>query len=183
MDTILNYVHLVPQMQFPISYIHVLLMLSLSSSSNILYKSTVTIGYRCLYEGCGKHYYSLNSLNSHSRSHQHKEEEVRCQWEGCGKLFDKPCRLKAHMRSHTGDKPYPCLYPVTVHFVLSSQISVCKSVCSDPVQAMSETLVFSMASMRFMHPCYHFTPPYSCLLSLSCSLLKYSDFGHQTKHT
>jgi uncharacterized Zn-finger protein len=107
-----------------ISYNHMLLMSSTScSSSNILYKSAVTVGFRCLYEGCGKHYYSLNSLNSHSRSHQHKEEEVRCQWEGCGKLFDKPCRLKAHMRSHTGDKPYPCLFPVTVQFVLSFQSS------------------------------------------------------------
>jgi uncharacterized Zn-finger protein len=82
------------------------------------------VSYRCLFEGCGKHYYSLNSLNSHSRSHQHKEEEVRCQWEGCGKLFDKPCRLKAHMRSHTGDKPYPCMYPVTLQFVLSVQTSL-----------------------------------------------------------
>jgi hypothetical protein len=123
-DTNLNYVPLVTQTQFPTSYNHILLMSSSSlSSSNILYKSTVSICYRCLYEGCGKHYYSLNSLNSHSRSHQHKEEEVRCQWEGCGKVFDKPCRLKAHMRSHTGDKPYPCLYPVTVQLVLSIQTS------------------------------------------------------------
>nr|CAD7590088.1 unnamed protein product [Timema genevievae] len=64
----------------------------------------------CMYQDCGKYYYSANALNSHYRIHQHKEEELRCQWGTCNKLFDQPCRLKAHMRSHTGDKPYSCLF-------------------------------------------------------------------------
>jgi uncharacterized Zn-finger protein len=103
--------------------------------------------YRCLYEGCGKHYYSLNSLNSHSRSHQHKEEEVRCQWEGCGKLFDKPCRLKAHMRSHTGDKPYLCMYPVTTQLVLPSKPH-CSVLVEDLTRMLRNTYSFVLQNIK-----------------------------------
>ncbi|XP_046662232.1 myoneurin-like isoform X1 [Homalodisca vitripennis] len=77
--------------------------------------------YTCSKVGCGRKCYTVNSLNSHSRTHQYAEEELTCCY--CGKNFKAPCRLKAHLNIHMGVRPYKCEFEGCVWaFATSSKL-------------------------------------------------------------
>ncbi|KAH6947933.1 hypothetical protein HPB50_022109 [Hyalomma asiaticum] len=71
---------------------------------------------RCPEEGCGKAYYSSNTLASHLRVHQHRPEELCCPFPECGRAFGRACKLRLHLRQHTGERPYACPYVFAEQF-------------------------------------------------------------------
>lgn len=71
------------------------------------------LGVRC--QECGRRFFWASGLRAHGRAHAGRagRAALACPWPGCARVFRQPCRLREHARAHTGDKPYPCRYPVT----------------------------------------------------------------------
>lgn len=70
---------------------------------------------------CSRRFFWAIGLRAHSRTHcGQPAPTLACAWPGCDRVFRQPCRLREHTRAHTGDKPYPCRYPVSYEFVLWS---------------------------------------------------------------
>lgn len=67
---------------------------------------------------CSRRFFWAIGLRAHSRTHCGlPAPSLACAWPGCDRVFRQPCRLREHTRAHTGDKPYPCRYPVSYGFV------------------------------------------------------------------